>query len=88
MVRAARGRIRVTGSPSSSRSAFIRYAVAFWKPAKGRSSTSIRCSHLTWAMPYQPGSGAPCCGGNGTPFIAQASSVSGRRASARARPRA
>ena len=40
-----------------------------WNPSNGSATTVIPVSHLTWAMPYQPGttsrSGEPCCGGSG-----------------------
>ena len=89
----ARGRIRVTGSPSSSASHLAAgRRVAFWKPVNGSVRTSMRVSHFTCAIPYQPGtssrSGAPCCGGSGAPFIAQTSRTSGRSASASESPRA
>src|ERR1700716_1135626 len=48
-------------------------------------------SHLTWAMPYHPGtisrSGNPCWGGSGCPLMAQASITSSRRHSASGRLR-
>ena len=41
-------------------------------PSNGTSSTVMRASHLTFVIPYQPGtssrSGNPCCGGSGAPF--------------------
>jgi len=43
-----------------------------WYPSKGRSTSVMLSSHLTLAIPYQPGttrrSGNPCCGGSGCPF--------------------
>ena len=42
-------------------------------PRNGSSGRVIDASHLTCAMPYQPGTtsrtGKPCCGGSGAPFI-------------------
>jgi hypothetical protein len=68
-----RGSMRVTGSPGSPSSSYILYATEFWKPLKGSPSTVMRVSHLTFCIPYQPGTtrrrGNPCCGGRGSPFM-------------------
>ena len=62
-----------------------------WRSGSRRTvgrAPSICRSHLTCAMPYQPGttsrSGAPCCGGSGAPFISSTSSTSSASASASA----
>ena len=44
-----------TGLPSSSLVSLKRYVRTCWKPSKGRVSASTLVSHLTLAMPYQPG---------------------------------
>ena len=60
-----------------------------------RTALSVRVtavSHLTFVIPYQPGttsrSGKPCCGGSGAPFISYASTAPLSRASASGRLRA
>ena len=68
-----RGCIRCSGSPASSSDCRTRYDHDCWYPANGSSRNSIRESHFTFVIPYQPGttrrSGKPCCGGSGAPFI-------------------
>ena len=53
--------------------AFIHVSYPLVNPVKGSVATVIEESHLTFVIPYQPGttrrSGKPCCGGRGAAFI-------------------
>ena len=65
--------------------------MATWYPAYGSVSTAISVSHLTFVIPYQPGTtrrtGNPCWGGIGSPFISYATTAPASSASASGRLR-